>query len=73
MATVALNVPDLSCEHCERTVRGALGPLAGVREVRVDIPGKRVRVTFDESVVTVEELKQALLREDYPVASVDGV
>ena len=71
MATANLNVPDISCEHCERTVRSALTPLDGVREVRVDIPGKRVRVTYDESLVTVEELKQALLREDYPVASVD--
>lgn len=73
MATATLTVPDISCEHCERTVRSALTPLEGVREVRVDIPGKRVRVTFDESVVTVEALKEALQREDYPVASVDGV
>jgi len=72
MATATLTVPDISCEHCERTVRSALTPLHGVREVGVDIPGKRVRVTYDESVVTVEELKQALLRQDYPVASVDG-
>ncbi len=73
MATATLNVPDISCQHCERTVRNALTPLDGVRDVRVDIPGKRVRVTYDESVVTVEAFKQALLREDYPVASVDGV
>ena len=73
MATATLNVPDISCEHCERTVTKALAPLAGVRDVRVDVPGKRVRVTYDESLVTVERMKQVLQREDYPVASVDVI
>ena len=71
MATATLNVPDISCAHCERAVTNALAPLAGVQDVRVDIAGKRVRVTYDERVVTVERLRQVLQREDYPVASVD--
>ncbi len=71
MATATLNVPGISCEHCERTVTKALMPLEGVRDVRVDVPGKRVRVTYDEAVVTVERMTQVLQREDYPVASVD--
>ncbi len=71
MATATLNVPDISCQHCERTVTKVLTPLAGVREVRVDVPGKRVRVTYDEDTITVERMKQVLQREDYPVASVD--
>lgn len=73
MAMVAtLTVPDISCEHCERAVTGALRPLHGVRDVRVDVPGKRVRVTYDENLVTVEQMKQVLQREDYPVASADA-
>jgi copper chaperone len=71
MAIATLNVPDISCEHCERAVTNALTPLEGVRDVRVDVPAKRVRVAYDERVVTVEEMKRALQREDYPVASVD--
>ena len=71
MATATLNVPDISCAHCERAVTNALAPLAGVRDVHVDVPTKRVRVTYDESVVTVEQIKQVLQCEDYPVASVD--
>jgi copper chaperone len=73
MVTATLNVPNISCEHCERAVKSALSPLRGVRDVRVDIPGKRVRVSYDEGVITVEDMKQALQREDYPVASVEGV
>jgi len=69
MAAVVFSVPDICCEHCERTVKRALEPLAGVQQVVVDIPAKRVRVTYDDRVVTKERMTEALRDEDYPVAS----
>jgi copper chaperone len=69
MATVVLTVPDLSCEHCERTVKSALAPLPGVERVAVDLAAKEVRVVYDDRRVTVERLKDVLSAEDYPVAS----
>jgi copper chaperone CopZ len=69
MASAILRVPDISCEHCERTVKQALSRLAGVREVEVNIPGKEVRVSYDEAVVDLERIKTILKDEDYPVAS----
>jgi copper chaperone len=70
MATSILNVPDISCEHCERTINNALAPIAGVRTVNVDIPGKQVRVEYDEAQVNVDKMKDVLQEEDYPVESV---
>ena len=70
MATTTLNVPDISCEHCERTITNALTPIAGVRTVNVDIPGKQVRVDYDEAQVNVDRMKDILQEEDYPVESV---
>jgi copper chaperone len=70
MATTVLNVPDISCEHCERTITNALTPVDGVRTVKVDIPTKQVRVEYDESVVDVNTMQEVLKEEDYPVASV---
>ena len=70
MATTTLNVPDISCEHCERTITNALTPINGVRAVNVDIPGKQVRVDYDEAQVNVEQMKDVLQEEDYPVESV---
>ena len=70
MATTVLNVPDISCEHCERTITNALTPIAGVRTVNVDIPGRQVRVEYDESQVNVDRMKDVLQEEEYPVASV---
>lgn len=65
-----LTVPDISCEHCERAIRGALEPLDGVRSVRVDIPAHLVTLDFDEATLDLERIKQVLLEEEYPVASV---
>jgi copper chaperone len=70
MATTILNVPDISCEHCQRTITNALTPVEGVRKVSVDISTKRVRVDYDETRVDIERLKAVLQEEDYPVASV---
>ena len=70
MTTKILSVPDISCEHCERAIKGALEPLPGVRLVNVDIPAKKVRVEFDEREVDVEKIKAAVEEEEYPVAAV---
>jgi len=71
MATAILSVPDISCEHCERTINGALSPIPGVRGVSVDIPAKQVRVENDENAVTVDRMKTILEEEDYPVAAIE--
>jgi copper chaperone len=69
MATTILNVPDISCEHCEHAITTALTPVAGVQRVSVDIPARQVLVQYDEAAVDVEKLKVILDEEDYPVAS----
>lgn len=69
MARTTLSVPDISCEHCERTITEALTPLEGVRSVQVDIPQKRVQVDYDEASVGVDRFKEVLREEEYPVES----
>lgn len=69
MATTTLSVPDISCEHCERTITNALTPLTGVHAVKVNIPTRQVEVDYDQAVVDVDRFKAVLLEEDYPVES----
>lgn len=71
MATTILTVPDISCEHCERTIKAALSPVEGVKSVAVDIPAKQVRVDYDEQAVDMDRMKAILAEEDYPVASTE--
>ena len=72
MATTVLNVPDISCEHCERTITGALKPVEGVQAVSVDIPARTVHVVYDPAQVSVDQMKDILQEEEYPVESVIG-
>ena len=72
MAQAILNVPDISCEHCQKTITNALTPVRGVRGVDVDIPTRQVRVDYDEATVNVERMKEILQEEEYPVESVAG-
>jgi copper chaperone len=70
VASTILNVPDISCEHCERTITQALSPLEGVRTVGVDIPRRQVRVDYDDAIVNVQRFRDVLAEEEYPVESV---
>ena len=71
MSTTVLNIPEISCDHCARTVTEALSPIEGIRRVSVDVPKQQVRVEYDETQVGVERMKTVLAEEEYPVASVE--
>jgi len=70
MAQTTLSVPDISCEHCDRTITETLSPVDGVKSVKVDIPAKAVTVDYDDATVSVDRFKELLKEEDYPVAEV---
>jgi copper ion binding protein len=65
---ITLSVPDVSCEHCVRTINGALGNLPGVQEVSTDIPTKTVHLRYDPQQVTVQKVETALDDAGYTVA-----
>lgn len=70
MTKMVLTVPDISCSHCERAITKALEPVEGIESVKVDIPAHLVSVEYDEARVSLDRIKEVLLEEDYPVASV---
>lgn len=71
MTQTTLNVPDITCGHCDRTITYALTPVAGVERVAVDIPAKQVEVEYDPDRVTLDQITTILEDEDYPVASAE--
>lgn len=72
MTHTTLNIPDITCEHCERTITNALTPIEGIQGVAVDIPAKQVQMEYDPDHVSLEQIKTVLEEEYYPVASVAG-
>ena len=68
MATATYTAPAISCQHCQHAIERAIGALAGVEAVHVDIPSKRVEVRYDPALVDEAKLEATLDEEGYPVA-----
>ncbi|HEX9038713.1 MAG TPA: cation transporter [Ktedonobacterales bacterium] len=68
MIETTLSVPDISCEHCVKTINGALAEVTGVGDVSVSIPAKTVHLAYDPAKVTLEHIEEVLDEEGYAVA-----
>jgi copper chaperone len=65
---VVLAVPDVSCEHCVKTINGALGLLPGVEAVSTDIPTKSVHLRYDSAQLSLEQVEATLDDAGYTVS-----
>ena len=70
MSELILEVPDISCAHCERAIVEALQPHEGVQNVQVNIPARTVRLDLDEPTLPLDQVRSILDEEGYPVAAV---
>ena len=61
--TVTYQVPGMSCGHCEAAVKQALGRVAGVDAVKVDLSSKLVTVGGRQ--LTDEQLRAAIEEAGY--------
>ena len=66
--TSTYTVTGMTCGHCEAGVRGALGALAGVHDVRIDLDAGRVTVTSDSNL-DAEAVRRAVDEAGYTLAS----
>jgi copper chaperone len=68
MESTTLVAPDISCEHCQHAIEGALGKVSGIQSVNVDIPSKTVHVDYDPNQVTVLKIEEILDDVGYTVS-----
>lgn len=68
MESTTLVAPDISCEHCQHAIEGAVGNLAGVKNVTVDIPTKAVHIDYEPQKVTLAKIEEVLDDTGYTVA-----
>jgi copper ion binding protein len=68
MESITLVAPDISCEHCQHAIEGAVGELPGVSNVKVDIPTKTVHIDYDPQQVTLTKIEEVLDDVGYTVA-----
>jgi copper chaperone len=69
MTEKTLGVPDMHCGHCKAAVEGELSKLYGVKKANADVEKGTVEVSYDESTVTTEDLKEAIEEAGYTIAA----
>jgi Cu+-exporting ATPase len=68
MRRVVLPVSGMHCASCVSKVEKALGALAGVSDVSVDLPSRTVAVSFEPSVILdTKALRRAIEKAGYDV------
>lgn len=60
-----LKVPDMTCGHCELSVQEALDDLDGVERAKADHMTGDVEVAYDEGMVSVEQMGEAIEEVGY--------
>ena len=63
--TAVLTVPDMTCGHCEMSVREALGGLDGVQGAEADQVTGKVEVTYEEGKVGEDRFRAAVEEAGY--------
>ncbi|KGX92837.1 copper ion binding protein [Pontibacillus halophilus JSM 076056 = DSM 19796] len=66
---ITLSVEGMTCNHCEKAVKGALKEFEGVQGVEVHLESGNVDVMYDDVNVTKEQLKEAIEEQGYDVVS----
>jgi copper chaperone len=65
---VVLAVPDVSCEHCVKTINSALGVLPGVETVSTNISSKSVHLRYDSAQLSMEQIEATLDDAGYTIS-----
>lgn len=67
MTARTLSVPGISCQHCKMSIEEAVGELAGVDKVEVDISARTVDLSFDEAAVGLDQIIDTIEEVGYEV------
>ena len=67
MTEKVLEVPAVHCDHCVSSIEGAVAQLPGVSDVRVDLEGKKVSVSYEEDAVGLDAIVAAIEDQGYDV------
>lgn len=55
-----ITVTGMSCGHCERSVKEAIGELDGIVSVNITLATGKTEVEFDDARTSVEQIKNAV-------------
>ncbi len=68
MSKSVLKVEGMSCGHCKMSVEKAVTSLKGVANAQVNLEAGSLNVSWDETEVSLEAIKEAVRDAGYEVA-----
>jgi copper chaperone len=68
MTQITLNVPDISCNHCKMSIEGAVNELDGIESAEVNVEGRTVAVSWDDTALKLDAIVNAIEEQGYEVA-----
>lgn len=69
MQTIKFQTEPFTCPSCVKKIENVVGKKHGVESTQVMFNSNKVKVSFDESVITSEEIAQSITDLGYPVLS----
>ncbi|MBI3583792.1 MAG: heavy-metal-associated domain-containing protein [Nitrospinae bacterium] len=67
MANAILKIKGMSCQHCVVSITKALKDLKGVKDVKVSLEKGNAEVNYDDKLVTLSQMKDAVADAGYTV------
>ncbi|MBI1821167.1 MAG: heavy-metal-associated domain-containing protein [Nitrospirae bacterium] len=68
METKILDVKGMTCQHCVKTVTGALGQIKGVKSVDIVLEKGTVTVVYDPAQARTDQFKTAVEEAGYEIS-----
>jgi copper ion binding protein len=65
MASRTVQVPNISCGHCVRTIEREVGEVDGVTSVSAEASTRQVRVEWDESRTSWDDIRKVMREIHY--------
>lgn len=66
--TTTLSVPSIHCDNCKNSIEGAVGGLAGVSTAAVSVEERIVSVSYDESAVGLDAIRETIEEQGFDIA-----
>lgn len=72
MQNVKFNVQGMSCGSCGKKINNSLHQIDDTMEIEVNVGEGVVKVTYDESRASIEQMIQAITFHGYTVADINS-
>ena len=65
MTKQAFSVPNISCEHCVKTIRNELKDIEGINLMDGDVDNRKIKVEYEDPA-TEDKIREKLKEINYP-------